>query len=74
MENKLRLAVEHATPDVLDKILTRLESERPAVIPMPAKPGRKNNWMARITAAAAMAVVLVGISFGAYRFGGIAPR
>ena len=69
MENKLRLAVEHATPDVLDKILTRLESERPAVIPMPAKPGRKNNWMARITAAAAMAVVLVGISFGAYRFG-----
>ncbi len=69
MEKKLRLAVEHATPDVLDSILARLETERPSVIPMPIKPRRKNGWMARATAVAAMAVVLVGVSFGGYRFG-----
>ena len=69
IENKLKLAVEHSAPDVLDAVLARLETERPAVVAMPAKPRGKGGWARRVTAVAAMAVLLISASFGAYRFG-----
>ncbi|HCX79246.1 MAG TPA: cell wall protein, partial [Firmicutes bacterium] len=43
IELKLKTAVEHSVPDVLDNILSQCEEQKGVVIPMP-QAKKKNKW------------------------------
>ncbi len=59
MDKKIRQAFENATPDVLDTVLSRCESQKGAVKPM--KTTKKKSKILTIAAAAAIVVLLFGI-------------
>ncbi|MBR3306370.1 MAG: hypothetical protein IKI75_03825 [Lachnospiraceae bacterium] len=63
IENRLKKAVEHATPDVLDGIKKRLEGECDAVVPMDFRQvSRRHRSRAWIGALAAAAVLVATVS------------
>ncbi len=58
-EKKIRQAFEHATPDVLDAVLSRCETQKGAVKPM--KMTKKKSRLLTVASAAAIVVLLFGI-------------
>ena len=59
IELKLKTAVEHSVPDVLDNILSQCEEQKGVVIPMP-QAKKKNKWKSLIAVAAALALMAGG--------------
>jgi len=66
MEQKIREAYGHATPDLLKSVLSDCQEQKGTVIVMTQK---KKNWAIRVGAIAAALVLIAGLSFGlgAYR-------
>ncbi len=58
VEKRIRDAVEHAVPDVLDRVLAACDQPPAPVVPMPS-PRRKRRW-APLAAAAVLALVCTG--------------
>lgn len=68
LEQKVRSAAEHASPDVLDTVLRRCDERKGEIIPMTQ--GRKRSpWARRLAGIAAALVLVVGglTGFGAYQ-------
>ena len=61
MEQKIRDAYAHATPDVLRSVLSDCQEQKGTVIVMTQK---KKNWAIRAGAIAAALVLVAGLSFG----------
>jgi hypothetical protein len=63
IENKIKTAVKHSVPDVLDSILSDCKEQKENVIQIHTRAGRKRSWIKPIAAAAAVfALFLVGIA------------
>lgn len=62
IQTKLKIAVEHAVPDVLADILSRCQEQKGGVIPM-AK-AKKKTWRKSLIAAAAALVLMAGVAAG----------
>lgn len=61
VEAKLKQAFEHATPNVLESVLSDCREQKGTVIMMKE---RKNNWKKRLVAAAAALALVIGLSAG----------
>lgn len=61
MEQKIRQAYEHATPNVLKSVLSDCQEQKGTVIVMTQK---KKNWAIRVGAIAAALVLIAGLSYG----------
>lgn len=68
IQNKVKIAVKHSVPDVLDSILSDCEKQKRNVIPVNTRYRKKRNWAKPIaTMAAVFALLLVGITgYGIY--------
>lgn len=64
IENKLRTAVEHNTPDVLEGILRACQKQEGKVFDMSETMQKKKRWTSAIIAVAAAIVLLVGSFYG----------
>ena len=68
VEQRLRTAVEHAAPDVLDQILAACEPQKATVIPMASPaPRRKKRWAPLAVAAALVLMCAGGFGFTSWR-------
>ena len=63
LEQRLRTAVEHTTPDILDQILSDCGPQQATVIPFSPSHKKKRRWPP-LAVAAALAVVICGGAFG----------
>ncbi len=63
IQEKVRQAYTHATPDILDAVRTDCADPAGKVVPLP-EGKRKNPWVKRLVAAAAAFVVLAGATAG----------
>ena len=61
VETKVRQAFEHATPNVLNSVLSDCREQKGTVIEMKE---RKVNWTRRITAVAAVLALIIGLGAG----------
>ena len=63
MEQRIRTAVDHAAPDILDQILADCGPQQPSAVVPFAPPKKRRRW-APMAAAAALALVICGGAFG----------
>lgn len=63
MDAKIRQAFEHATPNVLESVLSDCDEQKGTVIVMK----EKKNWTKRLVAAAAALALVIGLGAGLYR-------
>ena len=63
LNEKLRQAYEHATPDVLDAVLSDCNEQKGRVVSMTTEK-KKNAWLRPLIAAAACLCLLLGVGFG----------
>lgn len=63
IENKIKIAVQHSVPDVLDSILSDCEEQKGEVLYMNTQNKKKRNWVRPFaTIAAVFALFIVGIA------------